>query len=90
MLDSTAQELVNERAQGNVEIAGHTDAVGSEQYNQYLSERRAEAVKAYLVERGVPANRISVIGYGELQPRDTNDTVAGRRLNRRVEVRVSG
>lgn len=85
-LDGIAAELVNERANVNVEVAGHTDSVGSDAYNQFLSEKRAEAVKAYLVEHGVTANRISVVGYGESQPRDTNDTIEGRRLNRRVEV----
>lgn len=85
-VDGIAAELVNERASVNVEVAGHTDSVGSDTYNQFLSEKRAEAVKAYLVEHGVMANRISVVGYGESQPRDTNDTVEGRRRNRRVEI----
>jgi OOP family OmpA-OmpF porin len=89
-LDAAAGVLVNERAAASVEVAGHTDAVGSDAYNQFLSEKRAEAVKAYLVGRGVPANRINAVGYGESQPRDTNDTIEGRRLNRRVEVRVAG
>ncbi len=89
-LAAVATELVGERGGASIEVAGHTDAVGSDAYNQYLSEKRAEAVKAYLVEHGVPAGRISAVGYGESQPRDTNDTIEGRRLNRRVEVRVSG
>ena len=89
-LDAAAAVLANERGIASIEIAGHTDAVGPEDYNQRLSEQRAEAVKAYLVERGVAADRISVVGYGELQPRSTNDTVEGRRLNRRVEIRAIG
>lgn len=89
-LDAVALVLVNERGGATIEIAGHTDAVGSDAYNQFLSEKRAEAVKAYLVERGVPAARISAVGYGESHPRDTNDTIEGRRLNRRVEVRAAG
>jgi OmpA-OmpF porin, OOP family len=87
-LDAVAAVLSNERADVKVEIAGHTDAVGAEEYNQRLSEQRAESVKAYLVEHGVDASRISVTGYGEAQPRASNDTVEGRRLNRRVEVKI--
>ena len=87
-LEAVAGVLVNERADVNVEIIGHTDSIGSQEYNQVLSERRAASVKAYLVERGVPAERISVQGYGESRPRATNDTVEGRRLNRRVEIKV--
>ncbi|MGH8482187.1 MAG: OmpA family protein, partial [Nevskiaceae bacterium] len=59
-------------------------------FNRRLSVQRAETVKAYLAERGVSADRISVVGYGEAQPRDTNDTIEGRRLNRRVEIRAIG
>jgi OmpA-OmpF porin, OOP family len=89
-LDQAAAVLANERTIATIEVAGHTDAVGSEEYNQRLSEQRAQAVKDYLVERGVAADRISVVGYGESQPRSTNDTIEGRRLNRRVEVRAIG
>lgn len=87
-LDRTAQELLGEFAKSRVEVAGHTDGVGPDEYNQRLSEQRAESVKVFLVERGVPAERISVVGYGESQPRSNNDTVEGRRLNRRVEVKI--
>jgi outer membrane protein OmpA-like peptidoglycan-associated protein len=89
-LDAAAVVLSTERSVATIEVAGHTDAVGPEDYNQRLSVQRAEAVKAFLTERGVDASRISVVGYGELQPRDTNDTVEGRRLNRRVEIRAFG
>lgn len=89
-LDATAAELTNDRPEAKVEVAGHTDSVGASEYNQSLSEQRAESVKAYLVARGVDANRISVTGYGEARPRTSNDTVEGRRLNRRVEIRVNG
>lgn len=89
-LDRLAEVLTNERAQAKVEIAGHTDALGPSEFNQQLSEQRAASAKAYLVERGVDASRISVIGYGESRPRATNDTIEGRRLNRRIEVRASG
>lgn len=89
-LDQVAELLNQDRTTAKVEVAGHTDAVGPEDYNQQLSEQRAASVKAFLVERGVEASRISVVGYGEVQPRSTNDTVEGRRLNRRVEIRVVG
>jgi OOP family OmpA-OmpF porin len=87
-LDAVVDVLVNERPDVKVEIIGHTDSVGPSEYNQVLSERRADSVKAYLAERGVAAERISVSGYGESRPRTSNDTVEGRRLNRRVEIKV--
>jgi OOP family OmpA-OmpF porin len=89
-LDVVAEELNQDRVNAKVEIAGHTDSVGDESYNQVLSEKRAQAVKDYLVRSGVAAERVSVVGYGEAQPRDTNDTIEGRRLNRRVEIRAIG
>lgn len=88
-LDRVAGVLANERASAKVEIAGHTDGLGSEEFNQGLSEQRAASVKAYLAERGVAAERISVVGYGESRPRGSNDTVEGRRLNRRVEIKAT-
>ena len=69
-----------------VHVVGHTDSVGSDAYNQSLSERRARAVMDYLVSRGVPATRLRSEGRGEREPRDSNTTEAGRQLNRRVEV----
>ena len=69
---------------------GHTDSVGSDAYNQRLSVRRANAVKAYLVSQGVAADRIVVEGKGESKPVATNKTAAGRAKNRRVEVEVVG
>jgi len=89
-LDGVAELLNQERPNGKVEVAGHTDSVGDEQFNQQLSEQRAEAVKDYLVRQGVAADRFTVVGYGEAAPRGSNDTVEGRRLNRRVEIRVIG
>ena len=89
-LDGVTELLNQERGAASVEVAGHTDSVGDEGYNQQLSEQRAQAVKDYLVKGGVGADRISVVGYGETQPRGPNDTVEGRRLNRRVEIRVIG
>jgi len=69
-----------------LESAGHTCNIGTEAYNQQLSERRAASVKAYLVKKGVSADRIVSIGYGETKPMSDNNTRAGRESNRRVEV----
>ncbi|NBO15990.1 MAG: OmpA family protein, partial [Betaproteobacteria bacterium] len=69
---------------------GHTDSVGSDAYNQKLSVRRAEAVKAYLVTKGIEKNRIYTEGKGERSPVADNKTAAGRAKNRRVEVEVVG
>ena len=69
---------------------GHTDSVGKESYNQRLSVRRAEAVKAYLVSKGIPADRIFTEGKGETQPVASNATAEGRAQNRRVEIEVVG
>lgn len=71
-----------------VEIGGHTDSLGPDEYNQGLSQRRAEAVKRYLARLGVDANRISAVGYGESRPVTSNDTQEGRRLNRRTEFTI--
>ncbi|HET7549457.1 MAG TPA: OmpA family protein [Usitatibacter sp.] len=69
---------------------GHTDSIGTERYNQKLSERRAAAVKAYLVSKGIPASKITTIGKGETQPVATNKTAAGRQKNRRVDIEFRG
>ncbi len=71
-----------------VEIAGHTDSVGSDAYNQHLSQMRAESVMTYLVGKGIDASRMSAVGYGESEPVDSNDTKEGRERNRRVELRI--
>ena len=68
----------------SLRIVGHTDSVGTEQYNQGLSERRANAVRNYLVKQGVPASQLDAIGKGESDPIDTNETDEGRSRNRRV------
>ena len=77
----------------NLEViiaVGHTDSVGSDAYNQKLSVRRAEAVKAYLVSKGIEKNRIYTEGKGEKQPVASNKTTEGRAKNRRVEIEVVG
>jgi OOP family OmpA-OmpF porin len=77
----------------NVEViiaVGHTDSVGKDAYNQKLSMRRSESVKAYLQAKGIEANRIYTEGKGESQPVDSNKTSAGRAKNRRVEIEVVG
>ncbi len=71
-----------------VEISGHTDNVGSEDYNNKLSQSRAESVRDYLVSKGINAGRIISKGYGKSNPIATNDTDEGRQLNRRVEFKI--
>lgn len=72
----------------NVVIEGHTDTIGDEAANQKLSERRAESVATLLKTYGVASGRLSTVGYGKTRPVATNETEAGRRLNRRVEVLI--
>jgi len=78
--------VVNEFNQTVIEVAGHTDNTGGDQYNQQLSERRAGAVAAYLGTRSVQSDRVITVGMGEARPVATNDTEAGRQSNRRVEL----
>jgi len=73
-----------------MEIEGHTDSVGTDQYNQQLSERRAESVRSYLVSQHIASASVTAVGLGEARPVATNDTAAGRQQNRRVELIVSG
>ena len=86
-------DLVSKVKGINLEViiaVGHTDSVGSDAYNQKLSVRRAEAVKAYLVSKGIEKNRIYTEGKGEKQPVASNKTSEGRAKNRRVEIEVVG
>ena len=69
-------------------IDGYTDSTGTVAYNQGLSVRRATAAKAFLIERGIPAERLQIVGYGENDPVASNDTQEGRRLNRRSQLRA--
>jgi len=86
-------DLVGKMGGINLEViiaVGHTDSVGSDAYNQKLSIRRAEAVKAYLTSKGVEKNRVYTEGKGEKQPVADNKTAEGRAKNRRVEIEVVG
>ncbi|MCE2773663.1 MAG: OmpA family protein, partial [Bacteroidetes bacterium] len=73
-----------------IEISGHTDSKGADDYNQRLSESRAKAVVEYVVSKGIKANRMEYKGYGETQPIDSNDTDPGRANNRRTEFKIIG
>jgi OOP family OmpA-OmpF porin len=86
-------DLVSKIKGINLEViiaVGHTDSIGSDAYNQKLSVRRAEAVKAYLISKGIERNRVYTEGKGEKQPVADNRTAEGRAKNRRVEVEVVG
>jgi outer membrane protein OmpA-like peptidoglycan-associated protein len=73
-----------------LQVEGHTDSVGSAEYNQKLSEARANSVRDYLTRQGLPPEAITAEGFGEMQPVASNATAAGRQQNRRVEMVVSG
>ena len=87
VLDGVVETLRSQRA-SLIEIAGHTDSRGDAQANLALSQKRAESVRDYLIERGITASRLTARGYGEYEPIASNDTAAGREENRRVEFRV--
>lgn len=87
----TLRDLANnfERYPDNrIVVEGHTDSVGSEAYNQKLSEERAANVADYLIENGVNPRNVTVYGYGELRPKASNETAEGRQINRRVEIHI--
>ena len=81
-------DLMKEKNTMTIELAGHTDATGSAQYNMWLSEWRAKAVAKYLVGRGVSADRITTVFFGETKPIESNDKKEGRDKNRRVEFKI--
>lgn len=80
--------LMNERASMQVELAGHTDTIGTEEYNLKLSQRRANAVMNYLTGKGIAKDRIVVLFFGESKPVDTTNTKIGNSKNRRVEFKI--
>jgi outer membrane protein OmpA-like peptidoglycan-associated protein len=73
-----------------LDVEGHTDSVGSDEYNQQLSEQRGAAVRDYLMQQGMPLSSVTAKGLGEAQPVASNDTAKGRQENRRVELVISG
>jgi outer membrane protein OmpA-like peptidoglycan-associated protein len=74
----------------HLQVEGHTDSVGSDEYNQQLSERRADAVRDYIVQQGISAASIEAKGFGKTEPIASNETSEGRQQNRRVELVLSG
>jgi len=86
-LDEIANSL-NRYPNSLVDVYGHTDSTGSDQYNQSLSERRASTVANYLLTRGVSGARLRSQGFGETMPIASNDTIEGRARNRRVEIKI--
>ncbi|MGB1580860.1 MAG: OmpA family protein [Nevskiales bacterium] len=87
ILDQAAATLEGQPSL-KVEIAGHTDSQGADSYNQDLSQRRANTVKDYLVNKGANGDNLTAVGYGEAEPVSSNDTPEGREENRRVELRI--
>lgn len=77
--------VLNKYPDTNIEVLGHTDNVGTDSYNQSLSERRANSASAYLMSRGISSTRLSTRGMGENDPKETNNSETGRAENRRVE-----
>jgi outer membrane protein OmpA-like peptidoglycan-associated protein len=88
-LNTIATRLKQEAPSARLSVTGHTDSVGSDSYNQKLSDRRAHSVTEYLIESGVPrASFVSVVGAGETQPVADNATADGRSMNRRTEIKI--
>jgi len=71
-----------------ISVEGHTDAIGTPERNQLLSEARANNVRSYMVDNGVPPSRVTATGFGDTRPKASNETPEGRQLNRRVEIHV--
>ncbi|MGB2527651.1 MULTISPECIES: OmpA family protein [unclassified Flagellimonas] len=81
-------QILNEYPNAKFTVEGHTDSVGSEKLNQELSEKRANSVRDFLIDKGISSSRLTAIGYGEAKPIATNNTRAGRAQNRRVEINL--
>lgn len=88
ILDNIAK-IINENDDFNFIIEGHTDNTGVAEHNLQLSQERADAIKAYLIRKGVKAKRLETKGYGQTRPIESNDTERGREINRRVEINVA-
>ena len=88
-LDQIASTLNNNKATVRLSVQGYTDYIGTEEYNQKISVRRAKAVKVYLLRKNVPSKSVIIIGYGEKNPIATNETSEGRQKNRRVEYQIT-
>ena len=87
-LNKVANQM-NKRPRVHVRVEGHSDSRGSDRYNKEMTQRRADAVREFLIGRGVGANRITAVGYGEERPIASNDTAQGRARNRRIEFNVT-
>jgi outer membrane protein OmpA-like peptidoglycan-associated protein len=88
ILDDVADLLMRNPQIHHVRIEGHTDWIGSDAYNMGLSQRRADSVRTYLINKGIDPSRLIAVGYGETRPIADNNTVLGRAKNRRVEFTV--
>lgn len=82
-------EFLTQYPDRSVVIEGHTDSVGSDSYNQLLSQNRADSVKTFLLKQGIAANRLTAYGKGKSSPVASNDSASGRQMNRRVEIIIS-
>ncbi len=80
--------IFQEYPKSNILVEGHTDSAGSEEYNWKLSQQRAESVTTYLISKGISSGRFTTKWYGETQPRESNETAAGKAKNRRVELAI--
>lgn len=89
MILNSVADMLTKRPNFIVEVRGHTDSRGADDYNLGLSQRRADAVRGYLIEKGTPAERLKAIGFGEADPIAGNETEEGRALNRRVSLEFS-
>jgi len=87
-LDKVAEALQSQGEGKKIVVEGHTDSQGKDAFNQQLSQRRAEAVRSYLVSRGIPSDMITAVGKGEVEPIADNKTAEGRANNRRVEIEI--
>jgi len=85
---SKLADILKKYPDSNILITGHTDSDGSENYNQTLSEKRAQSVSDYTMYKGISPSRLSTVGLGETEPVALNDTADGKQLNRRVEIAI--